>query len=88
MTKLVIFDLDGTLLNTVEDLGNATNYALRMCGYPERPAEEYNILCGRGIVNMFKGAMPAEEVNDENVQKMKNIFLPYYDQHKSEFTRP
>ena len=88
MTKLVIFDLDGTLLNTVKDLGNATNYALRRCGYPERPADEYNILCGRGIINMFKGAMPAEEVNEENVQRMKEIFLPYYDQHKSEFTRP
>ena len=36
MTKLAIFDLDGTLLDTVKDLGDATNYALRECGFPER----------------------------------------------------
>ena len=87
-TKLVIFDLDGTLLNTVKDLGMATNYALKQCGYPERAEEEFNFLCGRGIINMFKGAMPPEEVNEENVQEMKDLFLPYYDAHKSDYTRP
>ena len=40
MTKLAIFDLDGTLLNTVEDLGNATNYALEQCGFPIHPIDE------------------------------------------------
>ena len=58
MTKLVIFDLDGTLLNTVEDLGNATNYALKTLGYPQREIEEYKILCGRGIANLLKDALP------------------------------
>ncbi len=87
-TKLMIFDLDGTLLDTVKDLGMATNHALKQCGYPEREAGEYNFLCGRGIVNMFKGAMPPEEVDEENVQKMKDLFLPYYDAHKTDFTRP
>ncbi len=59
MTKLVIFDLDGTLLDTVEDLGNATNYALRMCGFPERPLKDYYQLVGRGIYNLFRSAMQA-----------------------------
>lgn len=44
MKKLAIFDLDGTLLNTVEDLGDATNYALRMCGgFPEYKTGDYYI---------------------------------------------
>ena len=61
MTKLVIFDLDGTLLDTVEDLGNATNYALRMCGFPERPLKDYFQLVGRGIYNLFRSAMQAPD---------------------------
>ena len=61
MTKLVIFDLDGTLLDTVEDLGNATNYALRMCGFPERPMKDYYQLVGRGIYNLFRSAMQAPD---------------------------
>ena len=61
MTKLVIFDLDGTLLDTVEDLGNATNYALSMCGFPERPLKDYYQLVGRGIYNLFRSAMQAPD---------------------------
>ncbi|MBQ6301467.1 MAG: HAD family hydrolase [Bacteroidales bacterium] len=61
MTKLVIFDLDGTLLDTVEDLGNATNYALRMCCFPERPLKDYYQLVGRGIYNLFRSAMQAPD---------------------------
>ena len=61
MTKLVIFDLDGTLLDTVEDLGNATNYALRMCGFPERPLKDYYQLVGSGIYNLFRSAMQAPD---------------------------
>lgn len=88
MTKLVIFDLDGTLLNTVADLEKATNYALRKLGYAEREAEEYNFLCGRGIYNLFRMALPKEASNEENVKKMAELFLPYYDEHKCDYTRP
>ena len=44
MTKLVIFDLDGTLLNTIEDLGRACNHALAQCGFPVRRSDEYNMM--------------------------------------------
>lgn len=88
MTKLVIFDLDGTLIDTREDIANACNYALERCGYPTRPIEEYNMMVGRGIDNLFRAAMPAEEVCEENVSKMRSIFVPYYNEHKCDFTKP
>ena len=88
MTGLVIFDLDGTLLNTIEDLGTACNHALRMCGCPERNMEEYNMLVGRGIYNLFIGALPEGMKTKEMALRMKEHFIPYYDAHKCDMTRP
>ena len=88
MTKLAIFDLDGTLLNTIEDLGTACNHALEMCGYPKREMCEYNMLVGRGIYNLFRGALPEGHRDEEEVMKMKDFFIPWYDAHKCDHTRP
>ena len=88
MTRLVVFDLDGTLLDTIEDLGMACNHALRMCGCPERRMEEYSTLVGRGIYNLFRGALPPETATEEMVMEMKRHFIPYYDRHKSDRTKP
>ena len=88
MTGLIIFDLDGTLLDTVEDLGNATNHALQVLGYPGHPMEAYKVFCGRGIYNLFRAALPPGEDNEENVARMAALFLPYYDAHICDRTRP
>lgn len=88
MTKLAIFDLDGTLLNTVEDLGNATNYALTQCGFPIHPTDAYYQMVGRGIYNLFRAAIPSEYATEDNVQRMASYFIPYYDTHKCDCTRP
>ena len=50
---IVIFDLDGTLLNTIDDLGYACNYALEQTGYPTFPIEEYPAKVGNGINNLI-----------------------------------
>ncbi len=88
MTKLAIFDLDGTLLNTVEDLGNSTNYALERLGFPTHPTEAYYQMVGRGIYNLFRAAIPSEYATEDNVRRMASYFIPYYDAHKCDFTRP
>lgn len=88
MTRLVIFDLDGTLLDTRADIADACNYALRMCGYPERQLEEYNMLVGRGIMNLFRGALPEEARSEDMVMKMKSHFVPYYNEHIDNLTKP
>ena len=88
MTKLAIFDLDGTLLNTVEDLGDATNYALTQCGFPTHQLDEYYQMVGRGIYNLFRAAVPSENATEDVVQRMASYFIPYYDAHKCDRTRP
>lgn len=88
MVKLIIFDLDGTLLDTREDIASACNHALKMCGFPERALDEYNMLVGRGIYNLFRGALPPESRSEDMVLKMKSHFVPYYNSHICDMTRP
>ena len=88
MIKAIIFDLDGTLIDTREDIANACNYALEQCGFPPHALEDYNMLVGRGIDNLFRGALPEGHKDEELVAKMRSIFVPYYNEHKCDFTRP
>lgn len=88
MIKLVIFDLDGTLLDTIEDLTDATNHALRALGFPERNAEACRTMVGRGIRNLLRSALPDGAATEENVARMEQAFFPYYDVHIQDRTRP
>ena len=88
MTKLIIFDLDGTLIDTMEDIAAACNHALENCGCPVRRLDEYNMLVGRGIDNLFRGALPEDKKTEELVRKMRSLFVPYYNEHKCDFTHP
>ena len=58
--KAVIFDLDGTLLDTIPDIGACFNAALSRHGFPERPVREYQFVVGGGILNAFRVALPAD----------------------------
>ncbi|MBR6017949.1 MAG: HAD family hydrolase [Paludibacteraceae bacterium] len=88
MLMIIIFDLDGTLLNTIDDLGYACNYALGMTGYPTFPIEAYPAKVGNGINNLIRRALPESERTEENIQKVRAFFVPYYDAHNCDYTRP
>ena len=85
---IVIFDLDGTLLNTIDDLGYACNYALERTGYPTFPIEEYPAKVGNGINNLIRRALPETERTEENILRVRAHFVPYYNAHNCDFTRP
>lgn len=87
MKKLVIFDLDGTLLNTIADLTNSTNYALKVLGYPIHEPDKYNFMVGNGINKLFERALPDGEKTEENVLRVRQEFVPYYDQHNADKSR-
>ena len=88
MKKLIIFDLDGTLLNTIADLAQSTNYALQALGYPTHPESDYNFMVGNGINKLFERALPKGEKSEENVLRVRKEFVPYYDVHNADKSRP
>ncbi len=88
MKKLAIFDLDGTLIDSVADLAQATNYALSQYGYPTHPTDAYRFFVGNGINKLFERALPEGEKSMDNVMKIRQAFIPYYNVHNRDFTRP
>ena len=84
----IIFDLDGTLLNTIDDLGYACNYALEKAGYPTHPIAEYPRMVGNGINNLIRRALPEAERTEEQIMRVRAHFVPYYDAHNCDYTRP
>lgn len=88
MYKLVIFDLDGTLLDTMQDLANAVNHALSACGIRTIDVDECRKLVGHGVKNLLRGSLPAEHRTEETLTRMEKEFFPYYTEHMSDFTRP
>lgn len=88
MKKLVIFDLDGTLLNTIADLAQSTNHALQTLGYPTHEESAYNLMVGNGINKLFERALPEGERTEENVLRIRREFIPYYDVRNADKSRP
>ena len=83
----ILFDLDGTLLNTLEDLLDATNYALAQCGYPKRTLPELRRFVGNGAENQIRMSLPAG-ASPEEVERVLKIYKPYYTEHCQVKTRP
>ena len=88
MKKLVIFDLDGTLLNTIADLAAAANYALQQLGYPTHPVDTIRTYVGNGINKLLERSLPEAERNEENVLRLRGHFVPYYDKHNADLSCP
>lgn len=89
MNKLVIFDLDGTLLNTIADLGNAANHTLAELGLPRHELDEYRLMVGNGMRKLIERALPADKAADDAfVDSTLASFLAYYAEHIDLYTRP
>ena len=83
----ILFDLDGTLLDTLGDLQVAVNYALSQFGYPGREKWEIRNFLGNGMRNLIKRALP-EGTDEEIVEQVLAVYQPYYDSHNLILTRP
>ncbi|MCM1521210.1 MAG: HAD family hydrolase [Muribaculaceae bacterium] len=88
MKHLVIFDLDGTLLNTIDDLGAATNYALRSGGFPEHSLSSYPMFVGRGVTRLMERALPEDARRPDVIAPMLAKFKEYYNEHLTDATAP
>ena len=78
--KAVLFDMDGTLLDTLEDLRDSTNHVLRQMGYPERSLEEMRRFVGNGAEMQIRRAVP-EGTSEENIRKALTAYRAYYEEH-------
>lgn len=85
---IVIFDLDGTLLNTIADLAAATNHALEEVGFPTHAPEAYPYFVGNGVRKLLERVLPEDARTPENAELMMEHFRAYYDSHMTDLTRP
>ena len=83
----VIFDLDGTLLDTLDDLTASANYAMREMGFPMRSKEEIRNFVGNGILVLIKKCVP-EDTKKEDIEKALNVFKKHYGVHCNDLTKP
>lgn len=87
-TKVVIFDLDGTLLDTIGDLAASCNHILAQLGHPTHATDEYRMFVGNGISKLVERALPEECRAVEYVEKVRERFVEYYREHIADFTHP
>ncbi len=83
----VLFDLDGTLLDTLEDLTDSVNHAMSAMGWPLKLKEEVRLFLGNGIRNLMKLCSP-QDISEDEYEKAFNIFKAYYDIHNQDKTKP
>ena len=85
--KLAIFDMDGTILSTLDDLANGVDYALSENGLPARSKQETRAALGRGVRFLIEQSVPAG-LSDAEISKVEDDFLKYYKVHSMDNTRP
>lgn len=88
MKSYVIFDLDGTLLNTIDDLAAATNYALKAMGYPQHGLWVYPNMVGNGVRKLIERALPDDQHSEKVVNDTLAHFKEYYGEHCCDATTP
>ena len=85
--KIVLFDMDGTILDTLRDLSDSVNWALRECGLPERRFDEIRRFLGNGIFNLIHRSVP-EGTPQEKEDEVRTVYKHHYEQHCNDTTKP
>ena len=88
MYQTIFFDLDGTLVNSLEDLADSANHALKDLGYPEHDVNEYRYFVGSGVDKLFERALPSEHNDAQTVKKARAVFETYYNRSYCNKTVP
>ncbi len=88
MIKALLFDLDGTLVNSLEDLKNSTNFALQKKGFSVHETECYKYFVGDGMAKLIERALPENRRDKETIETTLKIFLEHYSQHYVDETVP
>lgn len=83
----ILFDLDGTLLDTLEDLKDAVNYALSYYGCPQRSLEEIRKFVGNGVRNLLELSLPGKDT-DPDFEEFLNTYRNHYAKHNQDKTAP
>lgn len=86
--KLIIFDLDGTLVNSLDDLADAANHAMKHFGYPVHPTEAFRYFVGNGIPKLIERCLPESERFPGRIEEVRAVFSEYYNVHFADKTRP
>ena len=86
MIRLAVFDLDGTLVNSLADLAAASNYGLRTLGFPEHPTEKFRYFVGNGVRKLCERVLPEDA--KEYADRQYALFSEYYNTHYADQTRP
>ena len=84
--RLIVFDLDGTLINSLEDLADSANYILTQHGFPTHPVDAYRYFVGDGVRKLIERILPPEERNDIQIEQCRQEFVEYYKIHMEDKT--
>lgn len=85
--ELIVFDMDGTILDTLEDLKNSMNYTLRLHNMPERTLDEIRSFVGNGIRRLIELAV-VDGTSEDMIKTIHKDFMKHYEVHCADFTRP
>lgn len=83
----ILFDLDGTLLDTLQDLTDSVNYALKQFGCPARSPREIRSFLGSGVAHLLKSALPGKP-DDPELSQVLEVYKDYYSRHNCVKTAP
>ncbi len=86
MIKAVLFDLDGTLVDSLYDLADSANYALESKGYPTHEAEKYKYFVGDGMKKLMERVLPENHRSEAEILDLLQIFLAWYGKHYTDKT--